>query len=213
MELVFRDRSCIRALPVEVPVRRSIRVKAVKRSHMTDILKSKRLSYWLRHAPEAAGLKLDPAGWAQTQAILEALSYQGMPTSLAELEALVAASDKQRFEVSPDGKRIRARQGHSIPVQGDWPIAPPPGILFHGTSERFLASILKRGLLPAARHHVHLSSTVEIARAVSARRGQSIVLEVAASKMAADGFTFRLSSNGVWLTDHVPPIYLGEVPD
>ena len=122
------------------------------------------------------------------------------------------ASDKQRFELSPDGKRIRARQGHSIPVQGDWPIAPPPGMLFHGTSERFLASILKRGLLPAARHHVHLSSTVEIARAVSARRGQSIVLEVAASKMAADGFTFRLSSNGVWLTDHVPPIYLGEIP-
>jgi RNA:NAD 2'-phosphotransferase (TPT1/KptA family) len=26
--------------------------------------------------------------------------------------------------------------------------------------------------------------------------------------MAADGFTFRLSSNGVWLADCVPPTYL-----
>jgi RNA:NAD 2'-phosphotransferase (TPT1/KptA family) len=31
---------------------------------------------------------------------------------------------------------------------------------------------------------------------------------VAAAKMAAEGFTFRLSSNGVWLADQVPAAYL-----
>lgn len=175
---------------------------------MSDRRVSKRLSYWLRHAPEAAGLKLDLAGWASTEAVLEALRHSGLPTTAPELQAIVARNDKQRFELSEEGDRIRARQGHSIQVQGDWPIASPPDLLFHGTIKRFLPSILESGLLPCARHHVHLSSTFENAYAVGARRGTSIVLAVAALAMARDGFTFRLSSNGVWLTKQVPPTYL-----
>jgi putative RNA 2'-phosphotransferase len=166
------------------------------------------MSYWLRHAP-AAGLQLDQAGWASIEAILGALNGVRLPTTYSELKVLVASSDKQRFELSVDGHRIRARQGHSIEVKGDWPIACPPDLLFHGTAERFLASILKEGLHPGARHHVHLSSTIESAQAVGARKGLSVVLSVAAWKMARDGFAFRVSSNGVWLIEHVPPIYLG----
>ena len=153
-------------------------------------------------------LQLDRAGWAPTDAILQALARQGLTTTLAELEALVAASDKQRFELSPGAERIRARQGHSIAVEGDWPVTPPPEFLFHGTAERFLPSILQGGLLPGARHHVHLSPTLDIARAVGTRRGPPAILRVAAARMAADGFLFRLSTNGVWLIDHVPPAYL-----
>jgi putative RNA 2'-phosphotransferase len=175
---------------------------------MADARRSKRLSYWLRHAPEAAGLQLDVAGWAPVDAILEALADQRLPTTRTELATLVAASDKQRFELSPDGQRIRARQGHSVTVQGDWPVASPPPLLFHGTAERFLSAILKEGLLPGARHHVHLSPTIETARTVGSRRGRAVILEVAASRMAAEGFTFRLSSNGVWLADHVAAAYL-----
>jgi putative RNA 2'-phosphotransferase len=166
------------------------------------------LAYWLRHAPEAAELQLDRAGWVRVEAILEALMGSRLPTSIADLEALVASGEKQRFEMSEDGSRIRARQGHSIKVEGDWPVAAPPEVLFHGTTERFLASILQQGLLPRSRHHVHLSSTVDTARAVGGRRGSPIVLCVAASKMTKEGFTFRLSSNGVWLTDRVLPTFL-----
>ena len=175
---------------------------------MSDIRRSKRLSFWLRHAPNAAAVKLDQAGWAPTDAILGALQNAGLSTTLSELEALVAGSDKQRFELSASSSRIRARQGHSVSVQGDWPLAAPPDPLFHGTADRFLASILERGLLPGARHHVHLSATIESARAVGRRRGRSVVLLVPASKMAKDGFEFRLSSNGVWLVNHVPSTYL-----
>jgi putative RNA 2'-phosphotransferase len=179
---------------------------------MPDHRRSKRLSYWLRHAPEAAGLKLDHAGWAPIGAILKALADARLPTTFVELEALVAGSDKQRFQLSVDGNHIRARQGHSVQVQGDWPVVAPPELLFHGTAKRFLGPILERGLLPGARHHVHLSSTTESALAVGARRGQPILLQVAAEKMARDGFGFRLSSNGVWLTDCVPPTYLKILP-
>jgi putative RNA 2'-phosphotransferase len=97
---------------------------------------------------------------------------------------------------------------HSIKVAGNWSIAVPTDLLFHGTTERFLPSIWQEGLRPGARHHVHLSATTEAARAVGRRRGRPIVLSVAASKMATKGFIFRLSSNGVWLTDHVPPPFL-----
>jgi putative RNA 2'-phosphotransferase len=129
-----------------------------------------------------------------------------------ELEALVAASDKQRFELSLDKDKIRARQGHSVPVQGDWPIARPPILLYHGTAPQFLEPILHLGLLPGRRHHVHLSATIEAAAAVGRRRGAPIVLAVEAGRMGQDGFVFRRSSNNVWLADHVPPIYLRHAP-
>jgi putative RNA 2'-phosphotransferase len=175
---------------------------------LADVRRSKRLSYWLRHAPQAAALSLDPAGWAPTQDVLRALAAAGLPTSVQELEALVSSSDKQRFELTPDGEKIRARQGHSVQVQGDWPEAVPPDLLYHGTAWPSLEPIFREGLRPGRRHHVHLSPTIDLATAVGRRKGRAVVLEVDAEKMARDGFTFRLSSNGVWLADHVPPAYL-----
>ena len=179
-----------------------------KFTRMLDARRSKRLSYWLRHAPDAAGIGLDWAGWAPTEAVLLAFQRSGLPTTMADLEMLTASSDKQRFEISSDRRRIRARQGHSVTVVGDWPVATPPAILYHGTVERFLEQIMEHGLTPQRRHHVHLSSTIETAQLVGGRRGKPVVLMVAAARMAQDGFSFRLSSNGVWLAENVPPTYL-----
>jgi putative RNA 2'-phosphotransferase len=156
-------------------------------------------------------LSLDEAGWTMTADVLRALAAAGLPTTMLELEALVTTSDKQRFELSAGNEKIRARQGHSVPVQGDWPIASPPDFLFHGTAPQFLAPIFREGLRSGRRHHVHLSSTIEAAAAVGRRRGAPVVLEVDAGKMVGDSFVFRLSSNGVWLTEHVPPEYLRQL--
>ena len=145
---------------------------------------SKTLSYWLRHSPEAAGLDLDSEGWAATEAVL-------------------AASDKNRFELS--GGHIRARQGHSVNITGDWRAATPPALLYHGTVDRLLASILAQGLVPGARHHVHLAADLATARKVGARRGRPVILEVAAGELAAQGAEFLLTGNGVWLVEQVPP--------
>jgi putative RNA 2'-phosphotransferase len=169
---------------------------------------SKSLSYWLRHKPDAAGLTLDSAGWAPVDRVLAALAQAGLTDRLDELEQVVAANDKARFEFSGDGRLIRARQGHSLAVDLDWPLADPPEHLFHGTVDRFLDSILRDGLKPMARHHVHLSPDVSTAHAVGARRGQAIVLRVSAGEMARAGHEFQLSANGVWLTATVPPAFL-----
>jgi putative RNA 2'-phosphotransferase len=178
---------------------------------VADIRRSKRLSFWLRHAPHKASLSLDEAGWATTAEVLKALAAVGLPTTMQELEALVAASDKQRFELSHGKEKVRARQGHSVQVQGDWPIANPPDLLYHGTAPKFLAQIFREGLRPGRRHHVHLSSTIEEAVAVGRRRGAEVVLEVDAGMMVRESFVFRLSSNGVWLADHIPPDYLRQI--
>jgi putative RNA 2'-phosphotransferase len=169
---------------------------------------SKSLSYWLRHRPESGGLTLDEAGWAPVADVLAALRTAGLASDAETLNNVVAGSDKNRFELSGDRARIRARQGHSVEVDLDWPAATPPEHLFHGTVERFLPAIFAEGLKPMKRHHVHFSPDPETATAVGARRGEAVILRIAAAEMAAEGHVFRLSGNGVWLTDHVPPRFI-----
>ncbi|MBO9711360.1 RNA 2'-phosphotransferase [Sphingomonas sp.] len=172
---------------------------------------SKTLSYWLRHAPEAGGLVLDDAGWAPVNDVMAALGRERLTDRIEDLRRTVAESDKSRFELSDDGAWIRARQGHSVAVDLDWPVTEPPEFLFHGTVERFLDAILGEGLKPMARHHVHLSPDVATATRVGERRGAPVILRVAAGAMARGGAVFRLSSNGVWLADAVPPEFIERV--
>jgi putative RNA 2'-phosphotransferase len=173
---------------------------------------SRFLAWALRHAPHELGLSLDPAGWALVDAVLRACRARGVALDRAGLERLVAESDKQRFALSPDGRRIRAVQGHSIPVRLDHPEREPPPSLYHGTVARFLPSIEAQGLVPGQRHHVHLSADSETAAAVGRRRGRPVVLRVDAAAMHAEGHRYYLSPNGVWLTAHVPPRFLARLP-
>lgn len=173
-----------------------------------DKIISKTLSYWLRHCPDAGGLALDESGWTPTEAVLAALGRAGMPDDGETLRRVVAESDKNRFELSPDAGAIRARQGHSVAVDLDWPITTPPECLYHGTVDRFLDAILVEGLKPMKRHHVHLSPDVATATIVGARRGEPVILRIAAGEMTAAGHMFRLSGNGVWLAEHVPAVFI-----
>jgi putative RNA 2'-phosphotransferase len=166
---------------------------------------SRFLARHLRHSPERIGLALDPAGWADVEALLAAAARAGFPISRAELDAAVAEPVKRRYRYSEDGRRIRAVQGHSVPVALGYSPAAPPAVLFHGTHPGALDRILREGLRPMRRHHVHLSPDVETARRVGARRGRPVVLRVDAAGMAAAGTEFFRADNGVWLTAAVPP--------
>ena len=166
----------------------------------------KLLTLLLRHDPGRFGLVLDPGGWVEVTALLAALARHGWPLTGADLEALVAADDKQRFAV--EGGRIRANQGHSVPV--DLGLAPrrPPERLYHGTPRTNLAAILRTGLHRAGRHAVHPSTDVASADRVGARRGRPVVLDVEAGRTHRDGHVFTRSRNGIWLVAEVPPAYL-----
>ncbi len=168
---------------------------------------SKFLSKHLRHAPEALGLTLLPGGWVAVNELLAASERKGFPIAYDDLLECVETNEK-RFSFDDTGDLIRANQGHSAEVDLQLNEQEPPDVLYHGTVERFLPSILAEGLKKGKRHHVHLSKDTETARKVGARRGQPVILTVAAGKMHAAGFKFFLSVNGVWLTDAVPVVFL-----
>jgi putative RNA 2'-phosphotransferase len=169
---------------------------------------SKFLSLILRHEPERVGLKLDQAGWASVSELLDAVSRHGTSLTLEGLKHVVATNDKKRFAFSEDGLRIRASQGHSLVVDLQYEPQTPPELLYHGTPERFVASIRRTGLNKGERHHVHLSPDPQTATKVGQRRGRPVVLTICSGDMHRAGHQFFLSANGVWLVEHVPPQFI-----
>ncbi|MFJ6541950.1 RNA 2'-phosphotransferase [Streptomyces sp. NPDC091385] len=167
---------------------------------------SKYLSKHLRHQPERIGLTLDAGGWVEIDALMTAAAAHGFPFTRAELDHVVAVNDKKRYAV--EGTRIRASQGHTVRVDLGLAPATPPPYLYHGTVARSLDAIRAEGLRPMSRHDVHLSADRETATRVGSRRGRPIVLAVDAAAMHRDGHVFRVSANGVWLTESVPARYL-----
>ncbi len=169
---------------------------------------SKFLSLVLRHRPERLDLTLEAGGWVPVDALLAAAKRAGVPLDNALLQDVVAQNDKKRFAFSEDGLRIRANQGHSVPIDLGLEPTAPPERLFHGTALRFLGSIRQQGLLRKKRHHVHLSPDVDTATAVGKRHGKPVVLTIKAQQMHEAGVLFYQSKNNVWLTEHVAPGYL-----
>jgi putative RNA 2'-phosphotransferase len=176
--------------------------------HRQTTKTSKFLSLVLRHEPGTIGITLDDAGWTDVAALLAAMATNGTPLTRGQLEHVVNTSDKKRFTFSDDGLRIRASQGHSVEVELGYEPMQPPEVLYHGTAGQFLESIRRTGLDKRGRHDVHLSETPATATTVGGRRGEAVVLIVAAGQMHRDGFSFRRSANGVWLVDAVPAKYL-----
>lgn len=167
---------------------------------------SKYLSFILRHQPQAIGLQLDAQGWAAIDELIDKTRDHAIDRALLEL--VVETNDKQRFSISSDGERIRANQGHSLAVDLQLEAQRPPLRLFHGTAQRFMPSILSQGLLKQGRHHVHLTESLAVARAVGGRYGKPMILEIAAQAMYEAGFEFFRSPNNVWLVDHVPQVFI-----
>ncbi|HEY9128952.1 MAG TPA: RNA 2'-phosphotransferase [Sulfurovum sp.] len=165
---------------------------------------SKYLSYVLRHRPDSIGLKLDNYGWADIDELIDKTDEFRLTKEI--IKKVVEENEKQRFSL--DDNKIRANQGHSIDVDLNLISIKPPEILYHGTTIRFLPSILKQGILSKNRQYVHLSIDKTSALKVGERHGEPKVLEVKALKMYEDGYCFYLSKNKVWLTKYIPSEYL-----
>ena len=173
---------------------------------------SKFISLILRHKPETIGISLDGHGWADVQALIEGINASGNHhLDVYLLEEIVRTDEKQRYSFNEDHTRIRANQGHSIPVDVELEEKTPPPVLYHGTGEKYMASIDATGLIPKSRLYVHLSSDVETAKKVGSRHGKPVIYTIDCAAMAADGYKFYLSANNVWLTKEVPVKYLNKL--
>ena len=173
---------------------------------------SKFISLILRHKPEIINLTLDEHGWADVQELIQGINRsKGQSIDLELLEEIVRTDEKQRYSFNEDHTLIRANQGHSIQVDVELEEKDPPDILWHGTGEKYVASIDEQGLIPKGRLYVHLSSDVYTARKVGSRHGRPVIYQIDCGKMAAEGYRFFLSANKVWLTKEVPARYLKKI--
>lgn len=168
---------------------------------------SKFISLILRHKPETIGIQLDEHGWALVDELIEGVN-RTHPLDLKYLERIVALDEKQRYSFNEDHTKIRANQGHSIPVDVELRKVIPPEVLFHGTGFKYTSSIDKEGLKPKTRLYVHLSKDTDTAYKVGSRHGRPVIYTILSRQMHEDGYTFYLSENGVYLTKEVPLKYL-----
>lgn len=168
---------------------------------------SKFLALVLRHRPDEVGISLDEHGWADVDKLVTGIAAK-REFSLQMLEEIVSTDAKKRYSFNESHTRIRANQGHSIPVDVELKNSCPPAVLYHGTAVKYIESIENEGIIPKSRLYVHLSSDIDTAVKVGKRHGDSAVFRIDAEAMVNDAFNFYISENGVWLTKTVPPKYL-----
>ena len=165
------------------------------------------IAFILRHHPESIGMKLDEHGWARTEDLIAGIA-KSRPFDMQMLEEIVRTDSKQRYSFNEDKTLIRANQGHSIRVDVELEQKTPSDVLWHGTGEKYVESINKIGLIPKSRLYVHLSKDYETAKIVGSRHEKSVVYQMNAGKIGADGYLFYLSVNGVWLIKEVSVQYM-----
>ena len=168
-----------------------------------------KLSWLLRHDSKSFSKGLiDEHGWRCVNEIVKNYGF-----SEAFIQEIVATNNKQRYEFNFNKTMIRARQGHSIPVDVELKeatdITKDRPYLWHGTSDRFIDNIKAHGLVPVSRLYVHLSGDKETAYKVGHRHGgTTIVICINAYQMLLDGKKIYISNNGVYNVDMVEPKYL-----
>jgi putative RNA 2'-phosphotransferase len=162
---------------------------------------SKTIAHALRHAPDQYALKLDIEGWASLDALLDVLRQRRLAwqaLTVHDLIDMLAASEKKRYEIDLDQRRVRAYYGHSIDVPIQYQPAEPPEILYHGTTAQALDAIRKSGLQPMSRQRVHLSEDRETAQTVGSRHpGSTIILTVRARDAHRAGVHFYTGNESV----------------
>ena len=169
---------------------------------------SKFISLILRHKPEEVGITLDDFGWAKVEDLINGINNSGRRIDKEILEEIVRTDNKQRYSFNEDKTKIRANQGHSIPVKVDLKELEPPETLYHGTATKSLKGIQKQGIKSMSRLYVHLSKDFETAKQVGTRHGECVILVINAKRMYEDGIKFYLSENGVWLTEYIDTKYI-----
>ena len=94
------------------------------------------MSFLLRHSPESKNLSLDLGGWAKTQDMQDRIKNEFQEDfSYHDLERIVESDEKQRYTITEDKKKIRAKNGHTLKgLELELLEMTPPANLYHGTS-------------------------------------------------------------------------------
>jgi putative RNA 2'-phosphotransferase len=175
---------------------------------------SKTVALALRHKPWLFELELDDDGWAPVGDLLGVLQErraEWADLSEADLDTMISLADKPRYEMRQG--RIRALYGHSLAHKLAKTPAKPPEILYHGTPQSAVRTILAEGLKPMGRQYVHLSAGRDTAQQVGSRKdNRPAMLAIMAAEAHINGVPFYQGNEMVWLADYVPPQFIEIVP-
>ncbi|WP_457590484.1 RNA 2'-phosphotransferase [Geoglobus sp.] len=161
----------------------------------------------LRHFPDKFGLEMDENGWVDFEKLLRVVGRRYRWANRWVVKALIYSDRKGRYELKED--RIRARYGHSVPVElNDMPDAEEE-LLYYGTSEEESVRLLELGIKPVNQTFVHLSTTLEKSEEVARlRTDEPIILEVDAKKARDDGIRLIKVNEHIVLAKEIPPQYI-----
>ena len=170
---------------------------------------SKLLSGILRHFPWEVGLIPNTEGWIDIDDLVNAIKTKWRNKEFYKwlkkehVIALALLDPKGRFEIN--GNRIRARYGHSIPVEIAYTEDTNVKILYHGTSSKNVNSILSSGIKSMRRLWVHLTTSKDDA-CINARRhgGKPLLLIIDADCLRSKGIKVYRASKIIYLTKYIP---------
>lgn len=169
---------------------------------------SRFLALVLRHKPDTVGIALDPSGFVEVATLAQAIAARaGWSWVTEESVARLAQRDARRYELT--GGRIRARYGHSVPIESPGTLVVPPEWLYHAARAADLEMFRAQGLQPRDRQFVHLSATRQDALAVASRHTEgAVAVTVLARRAGEAGVAFFQAASGIYLTRGIPPEFL-----
>jgi putative RNA 2'-phosphotransferase len=163
----------------------------------------------LRHFPDDVGLIMDRRGWVDINLLCDIMKRRYRWATQERLLALVQSDEKHRYEIK--GSRIRARYGHSVDVELDYPENELQN-LYYGASQEEVDMLLENGIHPIRQRYVHLSTSYERANeAASVHTDDPIVLEIDAKAAQEDGIIIMSVNDDIVLAECVPVEYISVV--
>lgn len=115
--------------------------------------------------------------------------------------------------MSDDSGQPRNEIPQGEPPEPPYPRAKPPAVLYHAVMPERLPDVLRHGLVPTGRPHVHLARRPEHARnAIRDTQDAATILRIDAAAMNDAGHGFYVSPKATWLVARVPPRFVSCVP-
>ncbi len=182
----------------------------IKGRYVLDSEREERLGRFisgvLRHFPKEVGLKMHDEGWVDFESLCSLLESRYKWATRERLISLVESDEKQRYEI--EDSRIRARYGHSVDVDLNYPDNKLPS-LYYGVSQEEVDMLLENGISPIRQRYVHLSTSYGKAVEVAQIHTENpVILEIDAEKVRRDGMLIMDANEDIALMEYVPSDYV-----
>jgi len=160
----------------------------------------------LRHFPDDLGLAMNQHGWVDIDVLCDAMKTRYKWANKEKLFSIIESDEKGRYEVK--GNKIRARYGHSVDVDLDFPDNTLPE-LYYGASREEVDILLEKGIRPIKQRYVHLSTSVEKAKEVASIHTEDpVLLAINAEEAQKEGVRMLSATENIVLSEEIPAQYL-----